>query len=250
MAPTAGNQTVTGAPHASHTANVIDPTIDSTGTTGTGHQTTASGTHNSKLLNKLDPTVNTSNAATGTADPYATTGHHATTGGPHNSNIANRLDPTVNTSHTTTTGGLGATGHHTTTGGPHNSTIANRLDPTVNTSHATTTGGSDATGHVHHHTDHHAGTHGKTGLTGNSTTTGGYSNQGLATGGHHTSGTHGHHAGSTGHTAGVIGGNNLPGPAANTAGPHKSDLLNKVDPRVDSDLDGSTTVGGNKTYAQ
>jgi hypothetical protein len=36
------------------------------------------------------------------------------------------------------------------------------------------------------------------------------------------------------------------GPAPNTAGPHKSDLLNKLDPRVDSDLDGSKTIGGKK----
>lgn len=34
------------------------------------------------------------------------------------------------------------------------------------------------------------------------------------------------------------------GPAPNTAGPHKSDLANKLDPRVDSDLDGSNTLGG------
>ncbi|KAI9655730.1 MAG: hypothetical protein M1821_005165 [Bathelium mastoideum] len=39
----------------------------------------------------------------------------------------------------------------------------------------------------------------------------------------------------------------LPGPAPNTAGPHKSDLLNKLDPRVDSDRDASKTVGGDKT---
>ncbi|KAL6907022.1 hypothetical protein GGI43DRAFT_250212 [Trichoderma evansii] len=38
------------------------------------------------------------------------------------------------------------------------------------------------------------------------------------------------------------------GPAANTAGPHKSDMLNKADPRVDSDLDNSKTFGGDKTY--
>jgi hypothetical protein len=37
--------------------------------------------------------------------------------------------------------------------------------------------------------------------------------------------------------------------APNTAGPHKSDLLNKLDPRVDSDLDGSKTIGGDKTFA-
>jgi hypothetical protein len=39
------------------------------------------------------------------------------------------------------------------------------------------------------------------------------------------------------------------GPAPHTAGPHKSDLMNKLDPRVDSDLDGSKTVGGNKTFS-
>ncbi|KAI9849113.1 MAG: hypothetical protein M1837_005343 [Sclerophora amabilis] len=37
--------------------------------------------------------------------------------------------------------------------------------------------------------------------------------------------------------------NTSTGPAPSTAGPHKSDFLNKVDPRVDSDLDGSKTVG-------
>jgi flagellar biosynthesis GTPase FlhF len=33
------------------------------------------------------------------------------------------------------------------------------------------------------------------------------------------------------------------GSASSTAGPHQSDLLNKADPRVDSDLDGSRTAG-------
>jgi hypothetical protein len=39
------------------------------------------------------------------------------------------------------------------------------------------------------------------------------------------------------------------GPAPNTAGPHKSDLMNKLDPRVDSNLDGSKTFGENKTLS-
>jgi len=33
-----------------------------------------------------------------------------------------------------------------------------------------------------------------------------------------------------------------------TAGPHNSNLLNKLDPRVDSDLDGSKRVGQDQTY--
>lgn len=40
------------------------------------------------------------------------------------------------------------------------------------------------------------------------------------------------------------------GPAPNTAGPHKSDMMNKMDPRVDSDLDNSKTIGGDKTFSQ
>jgi hypothetical protein len=51
------------------------------------------------------------------------------------------------------------------------------------------------------------------------------------------------HAGSGQHS--TLGGG--PGPAPNTAGVHKSDMMNKLDPRVDSDLDGSKTYAGNKT---
>jgi hypothetical protein len=48
-------------------------------------------------------------------------------------------------------------------------------------------------------------------------------------------------------------GNNHPGHVGNsnanqTAGPHGSNLMNKLDPRVDSDLDGSKTTGGDRTY--
>jgi hypothetical protein len=39
------------------------------------------------------------------------------------------------------------------------------------------------------------------------------------------------------------------GTAQNTAGPHNSDTMNKLDPRVDADMDGSKTVGGNRTHA-
>ncbi|KAI9674199.1 MAG: hypothetical protein M1817_002017 [Caeruleum heppii] len=37
------------------------------------------------------------------------------------------------------------------------------------------------------------------------------------------------------------------GPASATAGPHKHNILNKLDPRVDSDLDGSKTSGSPRT---
>lgn len=37
------------------------------------------------------------------------------------------------------------------------------------------------------------------------------------------------------------------GTAQKTAGPHNSDLLNKLDPRVDSNLDNSRTIGRDAT---
>jgi len=88
---------------------------------------------------------------------------------------------------------------------------------------------------------------------------------------HHGAGTHstGHH-GTGHHGAGNLGGGDTTttsayggmgslgggfgtdrqatGPAPNTAGPHQSDMMNKADPRVDSDLDNSKTFGGDKTY--
>jgi len=47
----------------------------------------------------------------------------------------------------------------------------------------------------------------------------------------------------TGTGIGVGAASNTVGPASNTAGPHASNLANKLDPRVDSNLDGSTTIG-------
>lgn len=79
------------------------------------------------------------------------------------------------------------------------------------------------------------GTHAGTGL--------GHSNA-THTGGVGHAGTH--HVGQ-----GVTAGSSMTpgsGTAQKTAGPHNSDLLNKLDPRVDSDMDGSKTTGGNKTF--
>jgi hypothetical protein len=131
------------------------------------------------------------------------------------------------------TGGLaGNTTHgtHNTYGsdptGPHDSRLSNKADPRVDSDHV---GGYGNT--------NHAG-----GLTGSTAQTEGYGNQtGGGLSGTTAHGNHGQH-GLTGQ------GSHLPGPAQNTAGPHKSDMLNKADPRVDADLDGSKTYGGNKTY--
>jgi hypothetical protein len=46
------------------------------------------------------------------------------------------------------------------------------------------------------------------------------------------------------HEQGASGvGSNLPGPAPNTAGPHKLDWLNKLDPRVNANPEGPQTTG-------
>jgi len=55
-------------------------------------------------------------------------------------------------------------------------------------------------------------------------------------------GSHGSH-GTQGHPIDTVGS----GPS--TAGPHQSNLLNKADPRVDSDLDGSRTAQGHASHA-
>jgi hypothetical protein len=230
-----------------------------TGHSTTGHSTggygnTANnGPHDSGIANKVDPRVD-STTGHSTAGGYGNTGHstgnpltgHSTTGhstggygntannGPHDSGIANKVDPRVDsTTGHSTAGGYGNTGHstgnpltgHSTTGhstggygntannGPHDSATANKLDPRVDST----------TGH---------------------STAGGYGNAGHSTGNPLSS----HQQ--TGHTAGTGAyDSSLPGPAPTTAGPHKSNFVNKADPRVDSDLDGSKPVGGNKTFA-
>ena len=161
---------------------------------------------------------------------------HFTTG-PHATDTANRLDPHV-------ASGIGAPGATTgtsssTTSGPHSSNLLNKVDPRVDSDRdgsrtvgntGTTTGagyGSSNTG---------------TGSGLGSSTTGTGSGLGSSTTGHHT----GRDA-ALGATAGAAGvgayeagldhtGSSATGPAPNTAGPHKSDMLNKLDPRVDSDL--------------
>ena len=44
-------------------------------------------------------------------------------------------------------------------------------------------------------------------------------------------------------------GSGIGGHSSGTAGPHNSNLENKIDPRVDSDLDGSRNMGASRTGA-
>jgi hypothetical protein len=267
------------------------------GTTGAGltgtHGVTEGthGTHNSHVANAADPRIDsdldgsrtvgntTHGAHTGTTGGLTGTSHntHGTTGGltgtSHNTH--GTTGGLTGTSHNThgTTGGLTGTSHNTTaTGGPHSSSLLNKVDPTVNTTTGTHTGthtgahtGTGAgfgagTGEYsgthagNSHGNHHTGT---TGGISNSTNAGphdsNFANKLDPTvdsdldgrGNRHGASTH------TGGLTGVSGSHATPGSgtAQNTAGPHNSDLMNKLDPRVDADLDGSRTIGGNKTHA-
>ena len=238
---TSGPAPTTDGPHKSDMMNKVDPRVDSDrdysknmglnphGTADTGGITRtagagagAGGTHTAPLSGThqaaapIGGTTGTTGGLTGshnTTMPSSATAGHGTTGG-----------LTGTTGHATT--GAGLTGSHQTTGvtgsgvpegafGPHSTRVANAADPRI---------------------DSDLDNRRNVGTAGHGTTGAGL------TGAHHTPGTTGQHT--TGHPAGTA-----TGPAPHTAGPHKSDMMNKIDPRVDSDLDGSKTIGGNKTFA-
>ncbi|RVX73183.1 hypothetical protein B0A52_02310 [Exophiala mesophila] len=191
----------------------------------------------------------------------------STNAGPHSSNLANKGDPRVDsdldnrnnptsrtgglgntqttgggygTSGTTgTSGGYGATGTSGVGGtssaqydnprsaneGPHSSNLANKLDPRVDSDRD---GRNDPTSRTGGYGQTQTGTTGATGAgyggAGTTGTTGaGYGSSG-------TTGTTGAGYGGAG-TTGTTGG-------STNAGPHSSNLANKLDPRVDSDRDG------------
>ncbi|KAL9045808.1 MAG: hypothetical protein Q9214_001215 [Letrouitia sp. 1 TL-2023] len=253
-----GQGSATAGPHSSNLANKADPRIDSN--LDGSRNTSARGTFGG---------LNSSGTNTGYTDSHGTAGNAAgttfdtttgTTAGPHSSDFTNKADPRVDSdrdgsrnmvaTHGTTSGlssTTDATGSHgatRTTAGPHSSNLANQADPRVDsdrdgsrnadTVHGTTSGsGLGTSGGV--------GTTGTPGLHGTNTSTkpaGGYDST-TRTGATGTTGSYGSTSLATG-TAGAAGTshNTSTGPATSTAGPHKSNLLNKLDPRVDSDLDG------------
>ncbi|KAH8591203.1 hypothetical protein B0O99DRAFT_276274 [Bisporella sp. PMI_857] len=235
-----------GVPHSTHTSGAPEGTY---------------GTHNSRTANALDPRIDSDRDgshnvghSTGTGVGHST--HTGTTGlghtsgapegthGTHNSRLANAADPRIDSDRDGSKT-VGTAGHH---GEPvHQSNLLNKADPRVSTgTHNTTTGshGNPLTGNT--------GTHG--GIS--HSTNAGPHNSNVANkldpavdsdldgrGNRHTGA---HTGGITGHS----GSHATPGSgtAQNTAGPHNSDLLNKLDPRVDSDLSGGKTLGPDKTY--
>jgi hypothetical protein len=214
-----------------------------------GPAPTTAGHHKHDILNKLDPRID----STRDRQPMAQTGNNIPEGtyGPHSSRLANALDPRVDSDLDSTragagmgpggglggqaqpaagTGGggmVGGTRHGAaTTGygagygaqsnapegtyGPHSSRLANTLDPRVD---------SDRDRHVGPGATHAPGAAmgGRSGVAG--------------AGGSAGAPVTDHHAGGMG-TASTAAGGGVAAP--HTRGPHKSDLLNKLDPRVDS----------------
>lgn len=219
-----------------------------------------------------DTTTGTTTTSSSNPNYY---GSDSTNAGPHSSNVANKVDPRVDSDrdgsktvgNTTAYGSSTGTGTHGMTGmtgtgttgtsgfgthssgghGPHSSGIANRADPYV-----------DSTSGTHSHTSGGMGM-GTTGTGYTGSTTAGPHKSNLANkadpridsdrdgsytvGGNTTTGS-GTAFGSSTTGTGMTGSSGYN--TKTTAGPHKSDMANKLDPRVDSDLDGSKTVGGPK----
>jgi len=246
--------------------NKVKEAIHGDHTTST-HAGTHTGTHTGNHAGTTGLTGTTGTTGTTGATGYGN-GVGATTAtgtGPvHSSKVANTLDPRVETVGTTGTTGL--TGTHGTTGYSHAGTTGTTgLTGTTGHSHIgnDTAIGAGGVGLGEHHHNKHATT---TGAYPNTGTSGGISSSTNA--GPHDSSLankldprvdsdldgRGNRIGASTHTGGVLGvsGSHATpgsGTAQNTAGPHNSDLANKIDPRVDSDLDGSKTIGGNRTSA-
>ncbi|KAF7519163.1 hypothetical protein PCG10_010280 [Penicillium crustosum] len=262
-------------PHSSNLANKLDPRVDSdkdnraahTDATGAGlgtsqDTTTATGTHGTHGTTygatQGSGTTHGTSDVTGTGAGLGST--HGTTGstnvGPHSSNIANKADPRVDSdrdnrarhegltgaglgsTHGTTHGTSGVTGTgaglgstHGTTGstnvGPHSSNIANKADPRVDSDrdnrarHEGLTGAGLGSAH--------GTTHGTSGLTGT----------GAGLGSTHDTTATGTHGSAFGSGTGVPRSAPIatPGSSSTNAGPHSSNIANKLDPRVDSDRD-------------
>ncbi|OJD12339.1 hypothetical protein AJ78_07046 [Emergomyces pasteurianus Ep9510] len=221
----------TQPPHSSNVANKLDPRVDSQSTTGVGH-----GTH-------------------GTHSGVASSTHP-----PHSSNVANKLDPRVTDENynpgTSMSTGTGLTGHtalphevgHMSTAeqssnfGDHSHMGSGGLEGSGSALGTGTTGrtaghhGSGASGLMQTDPVPASGTGGGIGWIGGAGGTGSTLSSGT---GHHTTSHHGPNN---------IHSNVGSGTASRTAGPHDSNVANKLDPRVDSDLDNSRTVGGNATH--
>jgi len=229
----------TAGPHGTDSANRIDPRVDSdmdgsrTYGDNSGMNTTGStnaGPHNSNVANKIDPRVDSDldgNRASGNTGTYGDrTGYGSNTDTAFGSNTFGSTTDNYGSNTGTGLGGSNA--------GPHNSNVANKLDPRVDSTTGNTGYGSNTGTGYGSNTDTGYGSNTGTGF-GSNTDTGYGSNTGTGFGSNNDT-TYGSNTG-TGY-----------GSNTGTAGPHNSNVANKLDPRVDSDMDGSRRTGNTDTY--
>ncbi|KAJ5668772.1 hypothetical protein N7462_009842 [Penicillium macrosclerotiorum] len=267
--------TSTHGPHDSNLANKADPRVDSdldgratynTASTTTGssmaepaHTTGANYSTPSSMMTEPTTTTgggyntidahNPSSAHTsglgGVSEPQQASTHSyasgpaSSTAGPHESNLANKADPRVDSDRSQ--GGLGyvpehqqasthsyASGPASSTAGPHESNLANKADPRVDSDRSKEQHG-DLSGNTTFDRDVHRSSIGGAGVLPISGSKGPTTTKTFDQAQDNSA------AGSSYSTT------------QKTVGPHKSDVANKMDPRVDSDLDGSATIGSQRT---
>ncbi|KAJ5212382.1 uncharacterized protein N7498_004028 [Penicillium cinerascens] len=210
-------------PHNSNVANAADPRIDSD---RSAHHTSTTPAHHTSTTHHSGAPVAASAGMAGAGVAAAQhDSHRSSNYAPYDSNVANTADPRID-SHHASTGGVSnpstdsyATGPASSTAGPHTSNLANKADPRVN---------SDLSKQNTHSSVGNAGVMPISGGSDNTTTK--TFEQAQETSG--AAGSSYNHPGSTHHKS--------------TAGPHDSSVGNKVDPRVDSDLDNSATLGSQR----
>ena len=250
-----GRDAAAGAGLGAAGAAAYGASRDTPSSTTTQQETTSPDPHSSSLANKTDPRVDSdldgkramgsSTGTTGTTGEYgSSTGTGSgldslrTARGPHSSSMTNKLDPRVETDRsqelgTGSTSGMLATDTSRTT------------EPSTGQQHHPSrdaflagAGGAAAGGAALHKGQMHHGQHAPT----DGTSSTGYSNPYPPS----STGT-GVGSGPTSSTAGPAGTTGSYGSSTEgTAGPHSSDLTNKADPRVDSDLDGKRGIDSSK----
>ncbi len=249
--PAAGS--TTAGPHSSNLANKADPRVDSdldgsraTRQTGYGSGTGASPSSAHQGSLGRDAAIG---AGTGAAIGGASSGVSGY--GPENWEYKHGRHGHQYEGDPCGPGETAGAGPHFVSG-PHTTDTANRLDPHV----AGGVGGTQtATGHhgQHGHRAEEAGLAGGATGAGLGAYEGSRDHAGTATGRSTEPGLGSSNAGTVDSTT---------GPAPKTAGPHKSDMLNKLDPRVDSDRSkqqgssgttgsglGSSTTGTSDPYS-
>ncbi|KAL3424510.1 hypothetical protein PVAG01_03791 [Phlyctema vagabunda] len=229
--------TAVSGPHQTHTANVLDPNVNTSGTRNVGLED--AHRHSEKHGGGAEEADHHHSGAKAAAGAGAVglashQKHDNTTGVGHSTHGT--------TGHSTTTG----TGYGTSTNaGPHDSNLANKADPRVDSDRDGRSNPTSSTGHSNtgRNAALGAGAVGAAGLAGREHN----QHQGNVTGtGHSESGQRAFpvSGGTTGHTSGT----------STNVGPHDSNIANKADPRVDSDRDGRShpthaagTTGHNTT---